>query len=203
MNLMKLNEKHVKEISDIHLTSWSKNEISVILGKRYVNSFYRSIAESSLAFGYIYEINNRIIAYATGFWDYYRFFDEFKKSNSYVITKLLFIRIITRKLRLKEIYNMYFDNLNYKHLKYFKYHLNSLALRNEYKSTPLGREAILSVIENVINTFKNGGAEGCWGRTDFRNKRMCSYYMKLGFTQVKNEEKNRSRYLIFEKKFKI
>ena len=191
--------KHIEEVSEIHMFSWAGHEISVILGKRYVSLFYQTIVDSPSAFGYVCSDGGKIVAYATGFWDYEKFSSDLLRSNKLLLFRIFALRILFGGLRLRDVYEIYSDGKTYKNLRYSKYHHNGLALRNEFRHTDIGRKAILGVVEKVIETFRGANVPGCWGRTDYRNMAMQKYYKKLGFNEVQKFWKHRSRYVIFEK----
>lgn len=194
-------EKHIDEVSKIHLSSWAPHEISVKLGEEYVRDcFYYSIIRSEFAFGYVYIQDGKIIAYATGYMDYTKFFKEMKKNFYFKITKVLITKSVTGKLNVFDILNIVTDYRVKRNLKFPAYHQNGLALCNEYKKTDAGKKAIVAVIDSVIEYFSQKKCPGCWGITDMRNIPMQRYYIKLGFEKIDIINQFGRRQVVFEKK---
>ena len=201
ISIEEFERKHVEEVSEIHMSSWAEYEISVILGKRYVSLFYQAIVDSPSAFGYVCSVGGKIAAYATGFWDYEKFSSDLLRSNKLLLIRIFVLKILFGRLGLQDVYEIYLDGKTYKNLRYSKYHQNGLALRNEFKHTFTGLNAILGAVEKVIETFRSANVPGCWGRIDHKNIVMQKYYKLLGFNEVEKFSNNRSRYIIFEKTF--
>jgi RimJ/RimL family protein N-acetyltransferase len=198
--VLALEAKHVPEVTEIHMSSWASNEVSVILGKAFVARFYHTVAQSPAAFGYVCVVDHQVIAYATGFWDYDRFLADLLRGHWGFLLRAVIGTVLAGRLRLADLHQIRVAHHHQKRLTYPRYHQNGLALRNEYKHTPLGRQAVTAVIQRVLETFRQAGAPGCWGRTDTRNIPMRTYYLKLGFTEVNMPGCGNARYVFFEKR---
>ena len=197
-----LSFQHIEEVTDIHLTSWAPYEISVKLGKEYLKEcFYPSIIKSEFGFGYIYIEEGKIIAYATGFRDYNKFFLEIKNNNFFRLFYIFLTRILYCKIGFSDILNIFIEHRCQRKIKYLKYHQNGLALRNEFKGTEIGRKAITSSINKVIEQFIQEGYPGCWGISDNRNIAMKKFYLRLGFKEIDSIKQFNRKQVVFEKIF--
>lgn len=182
--LRKMRSGDVDRLVDIHLSSWNPSEISVKLGKRYLLYFYRHVIDSPHSFCYVSTEDEKIIAYATGFYDYRSFNVSLKKKIFLKLCILMLVRLIQFRLKLADIHNLFNDNKKLRNAKYPLYHLGALALDNDYKGTQSGKKAIKESITAVLEEFKGLNLPGCWGLCDEVNIPMRKYLLKLGFKEV-------------------
>lgn len=195
-----MTSKDVDQIIKVHMSSWGKNVILTKLGHQFLREcFYGQIVRSKDAFGYVYCEGDKIIGYATGFLDYPSFIHKNPKN---ALGKLIALwRFLAFKLSWKDILDALSEKRKYKNLKNPKFHLGALALRNEYKGTPKGREAITSAIQAVLDEIAKKKAPSVWGITDKNNIPMIKYLFRLGFNFVEEIKFLNRTDVLFEKTF--
>jgi hypothetical protein len=198
-----MRPEHVDTIAKIHADSWMPQEISVKLGTEYLHLFYRNIVESPYSFGYVYVNDHEIIAYATGFYDYHAYNQFVQTKELFRLGMILFKRILVFKIDIADIFNLLNDDKKLRKAKYPHHHLGALALSNEFKSTPIGKEAITAVIQGVVNELASKGYPGCWGLCDFKNMPMRKYLLKLGFEEVDTISFIGKSVVLYEKPFPV
>lgn len=182
--LEKMRLDHVESVAKIHQTSWHPREISIKLGPEYLDLFYKNIVTSPYSFGYVYVNDNKVIAYATGFYDYHAYNRAFQTKEKTRLGLILFKRMLAFKIGIADILNLFNDDRKLRKARYPHHHLGALALSNDFKGAPLGKEAITAVIEGVVNELENKNYSGCWGLCDFENMPMRRYLLKLGFEEA-------------------
>lgn len=200
--LRRMSSEHVGEIVAIHESSWSPNEISVKLGTGYLHLFYTNVVQSQHAFGYVYVPGDKVVGYATGFYDYQAFNRSMQSRMRFRLGIIVLKRLFTRKLGWADVSNLLNDEKKLGKSRYPKYHLGALALANEYKGTPIGREAITGAIGAVLTELESKGYPGCWGLCDVRNMPMRRYLLRLGFEEVDVIGFIGKRVALYEKAFK-
>lgn len=199
--LERMRAAHVADVARIHATSWGPHEISVKLGPAYQRMFYGSVVRSPYAFGYVYTDGGRVVGYATGFSQYEKFNNETKYRGLPRLLLVLGLAVLRRRLSLADLRNLLDDSRKLRKLRYPEHHLGALALAEEYKGTPIGREAITSTINAVVDEFRQLGFAGCWGVCDDRNAPMKRYLVRLGFAEVDQVEYPDKRVVVFEQAF--
>src|SRR3989339_234413 len=182
--LRKMTMADIAQVVEIHATSWAKHELSVKLGKKFINAFYTQIMKSDDAFVFVYEQDGSIVSYATGFSDYQKFGKSFSRENLLLIGALVVGGILGRRVTLGDICNIFKEERKVKNAKFGKHHLGALALKNEFKKTAIGREGMNSVIVAVMNEFRRLGYPGCCLHCDSINIPMRKYMTKLGFSEI-------------------
>jgi len=188
----------VPTLTEIHLSSWAPNELSVKLGAEFVGLFYERIVKSAHSFGYVYELDGTIVGYAVGFHDYHAFNAEISKLR---LIRILLKKLPTGKISIPDMVNLLLDNRKLRNAHYPHYHLGSLALANPYKGTPEGRTAITETINAVIGRLESEQYPGCWGLCDEENMPMRKYLVKLGFDEVDIVPLMGKKVVLYEKKF--
>jgi hypothetical protein len=192
---------HVDDVVKIHETSWGKDEISVKLGHEYLVMFYRNIIQLEDSFGFVFIVDNKVVGYATGFYEYERFNALLKKENLFFLMITVVKKIVVGKMKLGDLINLFKDDVKLAKAKYPKYHLGALALATKYKNTQLGKQAITSTIGAVLDELKNKGFPGCWGLCDLLNVPMRKYLLKVGFEEVDIIKMVGRQVVLYEKPF--
>jgi len=196
-----MTNEHVESVATIHESSWGKDELSVKLGREYINRFYQYIVTSKYSFGFVYIFDKQIIAYAAGFYDYQYFNKFFLKENLLFIFMTLIKRIFSCKMTLIDILNLLQDDKKLSKAQYRKYHLGALALSKEYKGVELGKQAIYDTNSAVLNELKDKGYPGCWGLCNFNNVPMRNLLLKLGFEEIDLIKMIKKNVVLYEKTF--
>lgn len=199
VEIQKMDRTHVIPVADIHYSSWNDSEISVRLGERYLKKFYLSVVDSEHSFGFISAVDNEVIGYATGYYDYIKFNQYFSQKYFFDLIKIVLSRLVLFRIDIFDIINLLQDSKKTKNIKYPKYHLGALALDNRYKNTAKGREGITGVIGAVHDELKYYGFPGCWGVCDFENVPMKKYLIKLGYSVSKEVKYYKKKIIVFEK----
>jgi RimJ/RimL family protein N-acetyltransferase len=192
----------IPQVAAIHESSWAPHEISVKLGRGYLHLFYTNIVQSSYAFGYVYVVHDKIVGYATGFHDYQTFNASVQSKMRLRLGTILVKRLLARKVEWADVQNLLNDEKKLRKARYSRYHLGALALANEYKGTPIGKEAITATIGAVLEELESRGYPGCWGLCDSRNTPMRKYLLKLGFEELDTIEFIGKSVVLYEKAFK-
>jgi len=200
--LRKMTLADVPEVVAIHESSWAPYEISVKLGSEYLCLFYNNVVQSPHSFGYVYVSDDKLIGYATGFYDYHAFNKSVQRRMWFRLGIILLKRLFARRIGLADIMNLLNDEKKLRKAKYPKHHLGALALANEYKGTPVGREAITRTIGGVLTELESKGYPGCWGLCDFQNMPMRKYLLKLGFEEVDIIDFIGKTVVLYERPFK-
>jgi len=199
--LQRMSTHHIDEVAEIHKTSWDKTEISVKLGHDYIKMFYDYIVKSEYSFGFVYLIDGKVIAYATGFYDYHCFNKLLKKEKFGYLLMILLKRMISRGMTLYDLLNLFQDDKKLSKAKYPKFHLGALALAKDYKGQKLGRQAISETIGAVLKELEDKKYPGCWGLCNINNIPMRKLLMKFGFEEVDIIKMIKRRVVLYEKTF--
>lgn len=199
--LRKMTPKDILSLVEIHQSSWSPSEISVKLGSKFLELFYFTIAQAPDAFTYLFEENDKIIAYSSGFFQYRDFKKRLIESNWPFLTWTVVSRLISGKLAFADILDILGDSKKLNKLRYPEVHWGAAALANEYKGTPIGKEAFKLTVDAVFHDLQRAGCGGCWGPCDMENVAMEKWLIKLGFKKVNKVNFRRRSILIYEKTF--
>lgn len=199
--IAQMTHEHVNSVSSIHMTSWNVNELSVKLGHDYVNTFYKHIVDSEYSFGFVYLIEDKVVGYATGFYDYKLFNDSLKKKEFFFLIFTLIKRMVIGKIGVFDLINLLQDDNKLKKSKYPKIHLGALALVNEYKGHHSGKRIIFDTISAVLYELTGKGYPGCWGLCDLNNMSMRKLLVKLGFEEVNIVKMIHKSVVLYEKTF--
>lgn len=191
----------IPKVVAIHQSSWSPYEISVKLGSDYLALFYTKVVQGPHSFGYVSASDDKIIGYASGFYDYHAFNKSLQREVRMRLGVILLKRVFTRKVGLGDIVNLLIDEKKLRRARYPKYHLGALALANEYKGTPVGGQAITGAIGSVLRELESKGCPGCWGLCDTRNIPMRKYLLKIGFEDVDKIDFIGRSVVLYEKTF--
>lgn len=200
--LQKMGVGHVGAVVVIHESSWAPHELSVKLGREYLHLFYTNVVQSPHSFGYVYVSDDKVVGYATGFYDYHAFNKSMQGRMRFRLGIILLKRLLARRIGWADISNLLSDEKKLRKARYPKYHLGALALANEYKGTPIGKEAITGAIGAVLTELESKGYPGCWGLCDVRNMPMRKYLLKLGFEEVDTIDFIGKSVVLYEKMFK-
>lgn len=195
-----LELRHVKEVSKIHFYSWNKKEFSVKLGQRFIELFYTHVCLSDSAFGQVFIENNKVIAYACGFYDLKKFQTTLMRNFFLRLTLIVLTSFFKSRLTLLDIKNNFFSAKTTKKSSYPNQHLGALAVRDEYKGTQEGRTAVKATINKVLNDL-NENYPGCHGICNEENIPMRKYLEKLGFYKVEKIDMQDKKILLFDLNF--
>jgi hypothetical protein len=201
MMLKNMEISEIDQIVSIHESSWDKHEISVKLGSGILRSFYRYVLDSQYSFAFVYSENERVVGYATGFFDYQKFNNSFRKMNWISLIAIIIDRFFKKQINWADILNLLIDAKKLRSTKFPKHHLGALGLANEYKGTEAGKKAIQESIGAVLNHLKINGCPGCWGLCDVQNFPMRKYLLKLGFEEIDKIQLIRKKVVLFDKTF--
>jgi len=199
--LRKMTLEDVPKIVEIHRTSWHPSEISVKLGPKFLELFYISISQAPDAFTYIFEQNGEIIAYSTGFSRYRDFNTRLIKSKWIPVSWIVMSRFLSGKLAIEDVCNMFLDSRKLRNLRYPDAHWGANALSNEYKGTPLGKEAYASTAQAVFRDLQKTGCGGCSVSCGTENKAMEKWIIHLGFEKVDTVPLRGKSVLVYERTF--
>jgi RimJ/RimL family protein N-acetyltransferase len=199
MALQRMTMEHVPDVCEIHRSSWGENEVSVKLGAGYLRRFYSTLVQSPHGFGYVYLDGGKIAGYASGFSDYEAFNAELKSRNFVPLALIAARGLATGRLRPGDLRDLMADGRKLRKLRYPKHHWGAMALANEHKGTPLGRETVLATVHAVFDELAGRGCQGVWGACDDRNVPMKKYLGKLGFDEVDAVEFSTRVIRVYEK----
>jgi len=197
----KMRIEHVEEVAKIHAASWDVNEISAKLGEGFLRRFYKSVVTSPLAFGYVYVEGDKIAACTGGLYKYKEFNRSLLKRNIFYLSGLIMKRIFSGKIKAYDLFIMLGDSKKLRNLRFPDYHWGFLSLSNQYKKTAKGKMIYRTLIEKVLQDFKDNGCGGCWGPCDDRNKAMEKILLNFGFCQVDTIRYPSRTTIVFEKIF--
>ncbi len=201
LSLRRMTSADVPVVSSIHHSSWNPSEISVKLGPRFIELLYSAISNCHDAFTYLVERDGKIIAYSSGFERYRSFNHRLLKSNLIVLTRIALYRLWTGQLTFIDLFNALTDSRKLRRLRFPDIHWGLAALNNQYKGTPLGRDAFALATKAVFSDLRRAGHLGCWGPCDHRNIAMIKWLERLGFEKVDTIHFIGREVLIFEKVF--
>ncbi len=190
--LRKLELFDIEQIVELHYKSFGENELSIKLGKEFIRIFYESILNSGYSFGYVYVIENKIIAFAMGINDYERFNAYFKSNNLYNILKLIILKLFTFSISINTILNAIIDGKKYTKLRMSNCHLGALGKDLEFEDILVSKKAIRECVGKVIDTFLSSDMNFCWSVCDKSNVGMIKLHYELGFALI-NEVKQFGR----------
>jgi len=86
-------QKNLEKIVSIHLSSFHEDELSMVLGKKFVERFYRSILSSDVAHIVIIREDEEIKSFMVYFTDYITFMKEFRSTLE--ISQIDFFRLVS------------------------------------------------------------------------------------------------------------
>ena len=199
--IVKLNNIFLDKITNIHLKSWEKYEISIKLGEKIIRQFYSNVINSDFAFCYIYLDGDHIVGYATGFNDYIKFNNYFNKGAYLQNSFLVFRKLLFLELSLYDLINIINKNRIMENLCFPNHHLGAFALSNEYKKTSIGKFAITSTINQVLEKLEKQFCNGCWSVCDERNIPVIKIHDKFNFKKVRTVNFIKKNLLVYEKSF--
>lgn len=178
--IRRMNHNDIATIVNIHLDSWNPKELSVKLGREFLNVFYKQVVEHPSALSYVYEENSKILGYAVGYSNYEAFNSDIDRLK---LMPILLRQFLKGSIKLSDIINLLLDGKKMKHSQYPNQHVGALALANEYKKTKIGKYAIGSVIREIITDLAStysGASAVC----DETNMPMRKTFLHLGFEEV-------------------
>lgn len=200
--LIAMSKEHVHSVVEIHLQSWAPYEISVKLGRQYIEAFYNNIVDDSNSFGYVFVHDNDVIAYAVGFKNYLSFGQNFQKEHLYSLIYYCLVSFLKMKLNVFDMLNIIADNKKLILLEHPEYHLGALAVQKKYMKTKIGRKAVLESISSVIDHLRQAGYPSCWGCCDERNFPMQKILVnRFGFDNKGIKRQMNRNMVMFEKYF--
>ena len=195
-------KEHVHSVVKIHLQSWAPYELSVKLGRKYLEAFYNNVVEDSNAFGYVFGHDDDIIAYAVGFKNYLLFGQNLQKEHLFPLIYYCLVSFLKLKLNIFDILNILADNQKLMLLEHPEYHLGALAVQKKYMRTVIGRKAVLDSITAVINHLRQSDYPSCWGCCDERNVAMQKILVnRFGFNNKGIHRQKGRNTVMFEKYF--
>lgn len=195
VRLMKSTD--IDSIADLHCRCFAGYEISALMGREYLkNGFYQQLLDTDSGFVYVYEIENKIIAFATGIYDNIEF-NKRLRTTKFRLTFLTIIRLfLQRKLVVNDIKNM-LDTQVEKAIHH-KAHLGALALDKEYQKGITGGKALKEICNSVLTALREAGVSGAYGVTDTRNVSTQKLLKRLGFTEGKTIKTSGRDVVIYE-----
>jgi hypothetical protein len=197
-----MRKEHIDSVVKMHLESWAPYEISVKLGKRYLEAFYNSIVINKNSFGYVFVHEGDIIAYAVGFSNYPTFGQNFQRQNVFSLSYCCLAAFLKLRLNIFDVLNILADNQKLDLLENPEYHLGALAVQKNFMGTAVGRRAVLESISAVIDHLQNAGYPSCWGCCDARNIPMQKVLVKrFGFENKGVHKQKGRKTLMYEKYF--
>lgn len=195
-------KEHVHSVVKIHLQSWAPYEISVKLGRKYLEAFYNNVVDDSNSFGYVFVHDNDVIAYAVGFKNYLTFGQNFQKEHLFPLIYYCLVSFLKLKLNIFDILNILADNQKLMLLEHPEYHLGALAVQKKYMRTVIGRKAVLDSITAVIGHLRQADYPSCWGCCDERNVAMQKILVnRFGFNNKGIHRQKGRNTVMFEKYF--
>jgi len=195
-------KEHLHSVVKIHLQSWAPYEISVKLGRKYLEAFYNNVVEDSNSFGYVFVHDDDVIAYAVGFKNYLSFGQNFQKEYLFPLIYYCLVSFLKLKLNIFDILNILADNQKLKLLEHPEYHLGALAVQKKYMRTVIGRKAVLDSITAVIDHLRQADYPSCWGCCDERNVAMQKILVnRFGFNNKGIHIQKGRNTVMFEKYF--
>ena len=178
--IRQMTTNDLKQVVDIHQSSWSSKELSVKLGPEFLNLLYSQVIKSPVAFGYVYDVDGRIHGYAVGYHDCKAYNASLSKLR---LMTILIKQILHSKITLNDIINLLSEDQKNRNLKYPLHQLGALALANQFKGTEAGKTAITGVMNAVLEELAKVHP-GCFAVCDEENLPMRKYFLKLGFKEV-------------------
>ena len=198
----KMRAEHIVEIAKIHASSWGSYELSVKLGQEYVKRcLYASIVACPAASAYVSIENGKIAGYCTGIYRLQEFNRYVVRKHTVFLAGAFLKGLLNGRVKVADVYDLLRDNKKLKKLQFPEHHLGALALSNEYKKTPRGREIIVTLIETVMEDLRNHGCGGIFGAVYDENIAMQKLLLNLGFEQVDTVRYFSKTVLVFEKAF--
>jgi hypothetical protein len=174
----------VDRLVEIHSESWAPHELSVKLGRAFLQLFYSTVAEGDGAFGYVHEIGGTVVGYAIGFVDYSAFNHRFLRRHRWALYRLLLRRMAAGRVTPADVVNLLLEKRKMRNARFSDSHLGALALATIVRGTPAGRAAITSVMSSVVHHLRRSGHAGCSCVCDFRNAPLRRYLERLEFGLV-------------------
>lgn len=193
--------KDIEAVAALHINSLAEYEFSVKLGEKFLrDGFYYSCVKSDLAIGYVYEVENRLIAFAVGFWNYTNFNKNLRQSKRILLAKEFAKAWFQGRIGLADFKDLW--NHQLEKATSYDAHLGAFALAEDYKRTPVGALAILNLCNAILKAFEKRGLDGCWGVTDQRNLPTQKVLQKLHFSFVRAIDLPSKTVFLYERHFK-
>ncbi len=202
MGVRMMGMQDVQQIVNIHLSSWAANEFSVKMGREFLNILYAEIVASPLAFTVVWDDNGTIAGYASGFARYADFNAKLRRRHFPALIRITLMALLIGRMSFGDVINQLCDDRKTRKTRFPDHHWGAMALANQLKGTPRGREVADAVIDGVFERLRAMGCPGIWGLCDERNIPMRKYLERLEFTEVETIRFIGKRVVLYEHEFR-
>jgi ribosomal protein S18 acetylase RimI-like enzyme len=153
------------------LAEWSKKELSVKLGSRFVRAFYTQVASSPYSEGFVAILSNQVVAYISVFSDYSAFNSHFVRAKFVSLGLSVVNSLLHKRIKINEVAMLVTDNRKLTNLTEPKHHLGALAVSRSFQSQ--NRDAIREIMPVLMvkahQYLAERGARYVWASTDASN----------------------------------
>jgi perosamine synthetase len=199
----RMAEADVPQVIAIHEESWRSSELSVKLGRRFLQAFYEHVVTSSHACPYVYTLGDQIVGYCVGYSDYSAFNADFSRRYRWTIGASLIKRMLVRRVTPSDLLNLLTDGRKMRAVSVRTYHLGAMALAPAFKRTRQGSQAMRAVTGAALTDLERRGAPSCWGVCDQDNHPMRGLFQRLGFDEIDVVSYSGRSVVIYEKSFAV
>ena len=170
-------------LTELHYNNFHSNELSIILGKKFIKRFYEECLNDRNVVINVVECDAKVVAYAVMFFKYGEFEKRFKYKSAFAVIGLVLrfefqlIKKIIKILKSKNIKNIIPDPV-------YDFHAGATLLDKDSRDNPVAIRYYLKLLEENFQTLDNNGKSGFWGSTRESNKGPMHFSKKWGLKPV-------------------
>ena len=187
---------HLNKLVEAHLTTWSRNDLSVRLGEGFVRRFYELAIEdpASFAVGIGTSENEGLSCWCLGFTCYEDFNARLKKSMGLGFYFLALRRLLAGRLPLGQIADQLLRPKPYRKAQYPDAHLGAFGCFEE------GMEAVLMLPLLIGHVAEKLGEShpACWSVTAKDNRGADTVMKRAGFEVIDTIRLSGNETVIYE-----
>lgn len=189
------------QIIDIHLTEYSKKELSVRLGKKFVRIFYYSIMFSDYAKLIVASYLGEVTGYICVFTNYQEFNNKLFKDNIINLAKIVINSIFKLKINPIDLLLLLNDSKKIREVKNPHYHIGAFSISTKKQFKIVNKNLSYKLMNTAHDYIKYNGANSVWGACDARNWLIHKLLYKFGYKKIDELRFLNRGIFIFEKIF--
>lgn len=184
----------LKGIVELHLRNFNNNELSIILGKKPIETFYKKILQNKNTSLKIVEKNGTIRALSIAFFKYTEFEREYKKTATKALIKLLAKNVLNIKKILFITKTVISRNIIKKNIpnEIYDYHIGSIIIDKNSRDDINITKKFFCIYEENLKSLSQANKH-YWGSCRISNKaplRISKKYGMRNITEIKSYPEN-------------
>lgn len=177
---------YIPQVVKLHLAEWSSTEISVKLGRRFLQAFYTDICNSLYASGFIALFHGEVVAYVCVFSNYPSFNLSLLRHQFFNVSLSMIQAVIRKQITLDELLAMVRDDRKLTSVTEPQYHLGAIAISKSFRSQyqDIAYEATHTLMLKAHQYLLDSGAKYVWGSCDASNLPMSLFFANYHYHRV-------------------